>query len=297
MLATSTIKCLLLLFLATDASLVDTMVQRLGSDSYRERQAATRWLMERPTAAGAVRVALTSSDSEVATRAVMILDHFDRRPIRDLSAAVQAGAVERVVGQLVEWPRGKFEREASDAIRRLCQALAERHQTQGGQKLELSFLEHVNPPVVITGQRITQGAESVKPDLHEIPHLFLRGRDVLLDERGMPAAKIIVASGRVQIRSVSLAGCSNVILAKGPVELMDIAHAVVISCDDITLKGNIIHCLVIARGKIVCKGGAGNSRLISGTSVTINKRNMENCVITENEANPLGFVRFGEHGK
>lgn len=56
------------------------------------------------------------------------------------------------------------------------------------------------------------------------------------------------------------------------------------------------HCLIIARGNVFCKGGMLiNSRVICGKKLTyLHKRPPENCIISENDLNPLGFIRWGD---
>src|SRR5262245_44638236 len=69
----------------------------LGSDSYEEREAATRELMCREEAAPAVRKALRFPDAEVRRRAERILKEHDRRQARrSLDEAKQLAADGRV---------------------------------------------------------------------------------------------------------------------------------------------------------------------------------------------------------
>ncbi len=106
---------------------IETLVKRLGSENFKEREAAHKALLGRPTAAAALREAARSTDTEVARRAAEILDFYDRKPSRDVEQAVADGQIERVIGLLANLPHDKFESEITEIILRLPGKVAEIH--------------------------------------------------------------------------------------------------------------------------------------------------------------------------
>src|SRR5437762_13648874 len=115
---------------------IAAMIKRLGSKSFREREEATAWLQQREEAAPRVPEALRSADKEVAKRAALILDHYDRRPLRDVQAAARQGDVDRLVQLLAGWPEGKREEAALAAVREMGKTLLDLTTMLGGQKIE-----------------------------------------------------------------------------------------------------------------------------------------------------------------
>ena len=60
--------------------------------------------------------------------------------------------------------------------------------------------------------------------------------------------------------------------------------------------------MVIARGKVTIIDGridgyAASSRIVSGKSVIHDKKKSHDSIITENEPNPLGFIRWADAPK
>jgi hypothetical protein len=86
------------------------------------------------------------------------------------------------------------------------------------------------------------------------------------------------------------------IFAGGTVELKGgcLDSLLIVSCGDVTLKCDVRRSLIIARGTVTCTDPVIDSRIISGKSVVYNKTNARNCIITENESNPLGFIRWSD---
>src|SRR5437016_9548205 len=95
--------------------------------------------MDRPETAPALRRALATSDREVAGRAIFVLDYFERRPIRELEAAIKAGAVDQFIDTLSIWPKGKHETAAWMGVCEMAHALVRLHNNDKKKKLDLVF--------------------------------------------------------------------------------------------------------------------------------------------------------------
>ncbi|MBI1830720.1 MAG: hypothetical protein HYR84_04630 [Planctomycetes bacterium] len=281
---------------------VDALVQKLASPNFHERQAATVALCARPEAAVALREALKSPDSEVRKRAQQILDYFDREPVRRLDAAIKEGRIDRVISSFTTWPLGNFEEDGWSALRDLVKGMDDLHARKGGRRLHLvGRLGDLLPPVV-TGKRIT---ESTKAPFDQRSY-FVRAGEIDIDGRRRSGDELpiryedslaIIASGAVRIRGGNL----RVILAGGNVELdgTDITQCLIISGGDILLKTqDFAGAIVIARRnvKVASECRFSHSRMIAGKAVAHSSKAVTN-IITENEPNPLGFIRWEETPK
>src|ERR1035438_7303027 len=85
---------LLLLAQPSGSDSIKVLIKKLGSANFAEREVATEALKTRPEAAPLLRDALRLPDRETSSRAARILEHFGRRPVHELIAAVKTGQVE-----------------------------------------------------------------------------------------------------------------------------------------------------------------------------------------------------------
>jgi hypothetical protein len=165
-----------------------------------------------------------------------------------------------------------------------------------GQSLTIKSVPFA--PDVISSKRITERTKGN----WERPY-FLRAHDVDFGYRFRPDdlpnvisnAGVLVATGAVRIER----GGAHVIFAGGSVELDGDAceEAIIVSGGDVHIKCAMAASLVIARGKFLCTGlRVEGNRIISGTSATAKSRSQNN-IITENEAHPLGFIRWSDPAK
>ena len=284
-----------------DQPSVKALVDSLGSASFQVRQAATKALKDRPESAPALRDALRSPDSEIRKRAAEVLEHFERQPIRDLNAAIKDGRASDVIATLAAWPAGKYEEDAWSALRKMAHDLADRHEKKGGSKIHvLEGWDRILTEEIIRESRVTESTRA-QPERR----YFIRAKEVDVDWRrrkvGDPpnlvfCTNVIVAERSVRVIHVD----AHIILAGANVELDGVDErrlAVIVSGGDVSVKGNLQGALVIARGKISCSdGNVKRSRFISGKSVTITSNQNAN-LITENEPNPLGFIRWADAPK
>jgi hypothetical protein len=273
----------------------------LGSSSFQQREAAVKALKQRPDAVPALLAASHSTDLETRRRAIEILDFLERRPVRDLEAAVKIGHVDEALAILSSWRQGQFDEESWRSISDLATALVDLHHKKGGGKLDaLRYLGGAKP-IVATLRRVTEESEG-KPE----QAYFLRAGVVDLDDRRLKEGQrprnwyahnsVIVAAGPVRVFS----GHRHVIFARGPVELSDagdgIRNSLIVSSADVILKCDIGNSLVVARGKVISDGYLGASRVIAGKSVST-KQPPDNCIISQNDPNPLGFIRWTDPPK
>jgi hypothetical protein len=112
---------------------------------------------------------------------------------------------------------------------------------------------------------------------------------------------VVVASGSVRLRpGRGPAGQVFAVLAGGDIELDgSFVGLLLVSGGNVNLKEStsLSKSVVIARGKVICTESdviLMDSRIISGKSVYNKKRPNRNCIITENEPNPLGYIRWSE---
>jgi hypothetical protein len=280
---------------------VEALVKKLASGKFEERQAATKSLLDRPEAAPALRDALRSPDAETRKRAAEILDYF---PVRELKIAVKEGRVERAIELITGWPAGKHEEDSWDAVRELTKIIMERHEKKGGEKFKVAVDRWKNStPPVVTAKRITNATKAKFDHCY-----FLRAGELDLDRRQIKPGQLnnpfgegyhfIVAAGSVRMLGAGGMG-SQLIFAGGGIELgggPDVHSSIFVSGGDITLNCEMANCVVIARGKVTHAGLCEANRIISGRSVTRTSTDPKNLIV-ENEANPLGFIRWSETKK
>jgi hypothetical protein len=305
----------LLLAQGPDDESIKALLKKLASANSAERQEATEMLKARPEGAPLVREALRSPDREVARRAALILDHFDGRPVRELNAAIKDGEVEKAIKLVADWPQGKNDDEVFAAIKELGRTLTDLARKQGGVKINgRPWFKTVNPPPVIRAARITENTRTP----NKRASYFLRAGEVDFDTArlkpgGLPGiyfVSTIVASGSVRFYADPSAGLSAV-FAGGAIETYGLGEGLIVGCGDVTLEGDRDRCLVIARGnvtlkrsvdnsliiawgKVTCREHLLDSRIISGKSVVHNPKLTRDSKITQNEATPLGYIRWSD---
>ena len=273
---------------------VEVLIKKLGSTNFQERQAATKALQQRPEAAGALRAALASTDREIARRSSEILELW---LVPDIKAAAKDGRIDRFIEIMAAWPEGKYEKEAWSAIRELATGLNDLHEKNGGMKSNRLARWDEKPPIVICAKRIT---ENTKGDLF-YGYFFLRAKQIDVDykrSRGENPLNTFYSSHAVliaadSVRMFSENGNRCPIFAGGNVELYgDGGACFIVSGGDVQIDSPVSNALVIARGNVTVAGPISDSRIVSGKSV-IRKRT-PNSIITENEPNPLGFIRWAD---
>ena len=113
---------------------VDSLIRKLTSANFAQRQKASEALKKRPEAVPALLEALRSGDLEMRTRAREILNYHDRGPLRELETLAKAGEVEKFTLAAAKWPKGKYEQEVWSMTRGLVYRLKDLHEKKGGEK-------------------------------------------------------------------------------------------------------------------------------------------------------------------
>jgi hypothetical protein len=95
---------------------------------------------------------------------------------------------------------------------------------------------------------------------------------------------------------------SSIIFAGGRVSITgrDIEGMLVVSGGDVEIDCELYNSIIIARGKVhfTNTGCATGSRIVSGKAVSILSENKSAVnLITENEPNPLGYIRWTDEAK
>jgi len=274
---------------------VESLIRKLGSTNFQERQVATKALEERPEFAPALRAALRSPDREIARRAGEILE---RGLVREINGVIKEGRMDRIIDIFAGWPEGKQEKEAWDAARELARTLANLSQKNGQKQINPLERWGDKAPIVISAERIT---EMTKANMFH-PCFFLRANQVDVDIKRLKGAKspnpfstcdlAIVASGSVRMFAVG----GIPIFAGGNVNLSgEAGGCLIVSGGDVHIDSILSNSLVIARGNVTCTSPMTDSRVFSGKSV-FHKRT-QNCLISENDPNPLGFIRWADAPK
>jgi hypothetical protein len=280
-----------------DEESIGALIKKLGSANFQDRRAATEALKNRPEAVLELRRALQSLDLETRRRAAEILDHL---ALRELDLAVKEGRVQRVTELVADWPATKHEEEVWHAVGDLTRALSDLQRKKTHKATNVMALWANPSPAQICEKRITENTKTG----NELA-FFLRAGEVDLVYSRLKGGKppnmflrsdLVVVSAQ-SVRLFAEQG-TNVVFAGGSVEFAGSANgALIVSAGDVILEGiQFSNCLVIARGNVFCKGNGylKSSYLISGKSVVSNKKHVRDCIVTENDPNPLGFVRWSE---
>jgi hypothetical protein len=297
---------------------VEALVRNLGSSNFKLRQEAFVALKERPDALPALETALKSPDRELAKRAAEVISFIRRKPVRDLESALNNGELERFVDLMLAWSDGKYENEAWPPVCEFANKLRKLHEMSGGDKLGLStertvhYLEGRDAPLRIREKRVTELASSQENSEKKKRAAYICADEVDLDYRRLKKTGVsyhwlyeqytcaVIAKRSVYIY---LGDRQQVIFCAGGVELAGGDAAVlIVSAGDVVLDAkNIFNSLVIAKGGIIVKHHRiERTRLIAGKKVIIGDgaKNLDKSVlVSENDPNPLGFIRWSDPPK
>ncbi len=270
---------------------VEELIRRLGSQEFKEREEATRLLLERKDALPALRkIVEAGTDLELARRAAFILEEVPRRQARRmldrLRALAKAGAVDQCAELLARWPKGREEAACWEVTRDLARKLSGFHKTQGRLEDGKFLLDLVEAPQVISATRVTK-----LPGYDGESTLFIRGGEVC-PKGGDFGIGVITSSGPARIERFAF----GVIFAGGPVEVDGKGDMLIVSDGDVTLRNGAFRSVIMARGTVRAEHVLTNCLVVSGKTVVSPfvkpQYAYENCTIKQNEPFPLGFVRF-----
>jgi hypothetical protein len=294
---------------------VKQLIERLGSNSFEEREEASRLLVDREEAVLELRAALKFPDAEVRRRAREILAEMEYRPAtRGLDKAaflLESGEVDQAVERLVHWADADPAGKSLEPLVRFAQKVFEREQKQFG-KLEPKFFNFANAPI----GDLAKYVKSNQP-------LFLQSRQRLqvpvkkadrnvFVVRGcgvtVPAlwTSLIVSSNDVVVKHDECV-YGTVIFAAGSVSFepkADLETTVIVSAGDVTVKDpdcpvGFGDCLIVARGNVtLSREGLIRCAIFAGGTVKAPPGAcFAWCVIREHEPNALGLVNFFDPAK
>ena len=269
----------------------EELIRRLGDRSFKERDKATRQLVEGKNVTTALRQALQSSDLEVIRRIKGILkaraQRGARRQLELLKTAVRDGYLDLAIELLARWSAGFEEAAYWAEVRKLVTTLVKLDGQQNGRiKLNPwppSMVMDARPGKIriMTADRVTQ-----LPDEQDGLPWSIRAGEVDL-KKIIPRPLAIACSGPVRDFAVR-----GVVLANGPVELSLLGGAIILCDSDVTLIESAASCLVIARGTITCKGFMNDCHFITGKRVILGTSHLRSCIIKDQATAPFGRLGF-----
>jgi hypothetical protein len=218
--------------------------------------------------------------------------------LRELDSAIKKGRIERAIELAVQLPEGKYEYEIMGSFFDLARRIdAAYKKSPKGEKDKVDFLseratfEHIPMKANLL-------SEATKAVNHRNRLYFVRAEKVDIDYERIPPEKqgnrfafsgsVIVSRGTVRF---AFHPGPVVIFARGDVDIADcICNALIVSGGNVKIKTFAVKSLIIAKGSAEIES-ASESRIISGKSVTC-KECRRASTITENEPNPLGYIRW-----
>lgn len=293
---------------AQELRTADAMVKKLAHGSFAERNLADAWLRQRPFVGPSLERASQTSDLETKRRIGGILDFHVGRRVRALETAVDHGEMERAIQLLSMWPTGKHEDAAWAETCRLSQnIISASHKVNDKLKFPSTDWAAKTVPHVIS--------ERFADRLNAKKLCFVRGGDLLvrgpkntlvgIPPLGLdgpvdgPAGAWLVCSGSVTLLATGEIGAlsSGAVFAHGRITVRGNKNGslLVVGADDVTLD-TVSNSIIIARGKVTCDF-ALHCHIIAGKTVTVKNGLPVDCAISENDRNPLGYIRWSERAK
>jgi hypothetical protein len=286
---------------------VAALVDRLGSDSFTEREEATRQLsaLELLEVPPEVSRALESVDPEVRRRAASVVAAIKNRivqrsiaPVRDFA---RRGEVSRVVAATAKWEQLAADAPVWDAPFDVLQQIRLRAKEidrtvigpEGSADLR-AYLATSKPELIRTAGRYPSNGKAAPDRSTGGQRRCVMAADCEFPDR--LENSICVARGDVTVaRSMKF----SVVLANGSVVMnSDAAFSLVVSDGDVEVRGGLYHCVVISRGTIQLSSAVRDSQVYAGSDITVGLLTGPGQVLSHaikaNESNPLEFVKFFE---
>lgn len=265
---------------------VEQWIEDLGSERFENRDAATRALMNLEDEPPSLRKSLKSPDLEIRLRVANILESYvPKRARRGLSRAQTLAwqwRADEMVERLVLWREWHPKQEEWRAVADIAVRLVEwEHRTFGNTRFLAGGFspnvpsayrrENLSPEDAITPKEL---ADMWTGSSHRL------GREIVLTQREVERMHLVIlASEKVQTPfiygSVLISG-GSIHMEHGP------SHSVIICDDDLELSSGFDNCLVIVRGKVICRKDSKitNSLILSGGPVVFSENvSVENAAI------------------
>lgn len=278
---------------------ITPLIKKLSSKDFRVRHAAAEALKKRPDAVAELRKALSLPDVETSRRVGEILDHLEFAKLQELRELVKKGSIEKAIEWIATWPREKHDGDLWNITCELAKTMNSLHRKHGGKGLghfaDMSQWESL--PIPIQENRLTDPCR-----FRDLKTYFVRCREAELDFSNYTpdrnGAGAVVSSGSLRLRritthSLNIYACQSVEITGGPF------FAIIVSGGDVTLRADLDQSLIIARGNVHLDnaGRISRSRIIAGKAVSKKNLKCQDCIITENDSNPLGYIRWTDAPK
>lgn len=287
------------------------LIGQLSSEHFKDREEATRRLIEREDALPALREAVKSEDAEIRARAQKALEtitkRLAKRALRRAIGKLKKGQTDQFVDTVVQWRDYVDEECWKAALDHFHTVNDKAMKASGGQfkltrnprrlmttlpwveitKLRFSHTDHLKK-----GERANINRERIIADSITVPDGFIHN-------------SFVICSGSVR-QKYSLG--SSIVLSNGNLHVGDkerfggIGGCVVICDGDVTADG-VGDSVIICTGKVSIGEGARNSVIVSGSEVRMRLNPdfpgaiIENSLIQERQLRPLDFIRFFDPAK
>lgn len=279
---------------------VAVLIQRLGDANFIRRSEAMEELKKRADAEPFVRKAIVSPNAEVASRAKQILDYYAEKPIRELDNAIRHGQADKAAKLLGDWPVGEYEDAAAAGIRNMIEMTMDNHFRSSKSKINIQMRGfNKNVRYNIIPLRDIRSISKKPMDAHYWLRSGIDGINLTRENSPwLPNSffgnlEIVTSGGPTRVFSF---GNLFFILAAGDVDIIHSnSNAIVISGGNIHVKADANNSLLVAKNNITIENlPVHDLRLISGKSVIVNRKPLSRCEVTENEPNPLGYIRWSD---
>jgi hypothetical protein len=270
---------------------VEQWIKNLGSDSFEQREAAERALMNLEDEPPGLRKALESPDLEVRRSVAGILETFAakraQRGLKRVQALAKEGRVDEMVERLVLWRERIQEEEEWRAVAELAAGLVEwQHRTYGNAHfLTQEFSSHVPP--VFRGKNFSLKDKITSKELARMwtRSRHILGQEVVLDVKNISREHLVVlASGNVCTPTLD----GSILLANGSIRIQDgLTNSIIFCEEDLEVSGGIHNSLVIVRGKVAChkKSNIADSTILSGCPIAFSEgAKVENAAIVSGDS-------------
>lgn len=230
-------------------------IKDLASDSFEQRDKATRALMRLEDEPPSLREGLKSPDMEVRRRVASILETYVAKRAHHGLKKAQALAKERRVDEMIErlvrWREWIKEEEEWRAVAELAAGLVEwEARTYGNTRFLGPGFHHV--PSVFRKKNHSP-KDAITPG--EIARVWTHSRHILGQEIALDASEVsskhLVVLALGNVCTPTLYG--SILLANGNIRMQYApSHSIIICEEDLEVSGGIQNCLVIVRGKVTC---------------------------------------------
>ncbi len=283
---------------------IDKLIGQLKSNKFKDREEATRQLMERDDALPALREAAKSDDAEVASRARKAMEAINKRlakrAFRRAAGLLKKGQTDQFVEQAVRWREYVDEDWWKAAVDHVHAINDEAVKASGGQFKLAKNLPQVKPTLpwvdiaklrfVHTDHLKTEKGHFVKrerivAESVTVPDGFIHESFIFCDgsveSKFNLAYAVVFANGNMRIGN--------------PESLGSIGGCIVICDGNVTTEG-VDDSVILCTGNVSVGTDVRNSVIVSGGYVkmglTFPGSSAKNSLIQEHQCDPLHCIHF-----